>query len=195
MAPLHASIWNSLAAHKLQYNNHENTHSQTINDPSNEGSLTDKKRDISNPSMRGLSKGKGKGKSGGLGETEKKPNPVWHFMVLWKRFYFLRFNVVYTDKKRDFSAVKILLNSSQKKPEELIKVAQDAWDKSGYGFWACENRTREICDFCSDWNKINTELYGKTNQRNNAGGGRPVADRNAGTLNDPRDYEGISKKL
>jgi hypothetical protein len=181
MAPLHQTIWNSLASHNLTYTNPRPSLRQAVKGASSTGSPP-----VVDPSTKALSKGKGKSKGNqeGFGEEnqsgsgKKKPNDVFILIREWKRIYFPAFNTVYADKKRDWSAAKNLLKSTGFTPMQIIDVAKKAMTRRGPGFWACENRTQEFSDFCNDWNRINAEINSQPRLKPN--------DRNFGIATDTK---------
>lgn len=59
----------------------------------------------------------------------------------------------------DGKAAKELLARSKLSASYLLAYAKAAWAKTGKQFWACENKSRSIREFASNFNKIASELH------------------------------------
>ena len=95
----------------------------------------------------------------------------------------------------DSGQLKLFMQDKTVSPEKLILVAKEAWNhNSDASFSWCRSLT-SLCFLVTKFNEITSELYGKKTERTGGPGGFGATDRNAGTLNNPNDYAGITEKL
>ncbi len=116
------------------------------------------------------------------------------FKILWLARYKSIFPTSdYQVTGPDSSHLATFLKSATKTPAELVEIASSAWVfKSQKSFSHCSN-SQSISYFCRWFNPIDHELSNKTAQSGNPQNSRNTIDRNAGTLNKPSDYAGITE--
>lgn len=127
-------------------------------------------------------------------EREEKPLPTaghTEFIKLWTDEYpathggdKYKFNGA-----KDGNAVKALLISSEMTPEDLMKVAREAWKHLDW--FHCAKAT-DLAQFNSNFNVIRNELKNPPNARHTAAS---KTDRNTGTNNDGRanSFKGVGR--
>lgn len=95
------------------------------------------------------------------------PSPSAHqiFIDLWCQAYESKFGGKYSFGGRDAAAVKALLVIEA--PEKLIRIAKAAWEKSGKGYWNCENQSASLITFHAKLNQIRAELNAKHENHQN----------------------------
>jgi hypothetical protein len=197
MAPLHRSIWNSLAAHNLTYSNPDNLPNQPLLDPSKTPPLQSKGKE---GSKTPLSKGKGISNQGGVGGGRRSAaqDAAWKTKLLTdavKSKWLVAFNEAnptpdgYQLTGADSGQLKLFLQNTTLTASQIIQVAIDAWKhKTQANFSHCRN-LRSLAYLCNHFNEIKSEIYGNKNGSTN----RPGAAAN--TLNATRagQYSGVGK--
>jgi hypothetical protein len=120
-------------------------------------------------------------------ETKNESSAHADFIAKWCVAYKTRFGEDYAFQSgKDAKAVKLLLVSSKKTPDELITIAVASWGSNGFN---CRAST-SISGFNSKFNEIRQELKNGANQRRTT-----VSSRNTGTLNEgvSSQYRGVGK--